>query len=256
MAKEKAGLLFRPAERFYLDPDSPIPLYHQLERIILDRIKEEKNAVGRMLPAEKDLMQMFGVSRATVKKTFDNLAAKGLVERRRALGTRVIGQEITEDLARLTSFTEEMERKGLKTSTQVLEVAVRVPEPWIAQRLHLQPDEETLSIRRLRGTSEFFPVVLLRSEVPVGFGLDPGDDYGGSLYRLLEGKYKIPIDWAEEEIRAANATEDEAEHLGIRPGDTVLVMERVTFTPDHRALEFVRGVYRPEYYNYSIRLKR
>jgi len=256
MTADASGMLFRPTERFALDAGSPIPLYHQMERIILDRIKTERKAVGRMLPPEKDLMVMFGVSRATVKKTFDNLVAKGLIARRRALGTWVIGQEITEDLARLSSFTEEMQRKGLQTSTEVLQVAVHLPEPWIAEKLQLAPGRETLCVRRLRGTSEFFPVVLLHSEIPAAYGLDPSEDFRGSLYELLESKSKIPIHWAEEEIRAAGATDEEARRLEIQPGDTVLVMERLTFTADNRPLEFVRGVYRPERYKYSIRLKR
>jgi GntR family transcriptional regulator len=256
MNQESPGSLFNAAERFYLDADSPVPLYHQMEQIILDRLRREEDAVGLMLPAEKDMMRIFGVSRATVKKTFDNLVAKGLIERRRALGTRIVGQEITEDLTRLTSYTEEMERKGLRVSTQVLSVTSHLPEPHVRNKLKLQPTDETLLIRRLRGTSEFFPVVLLRSEVPVSFGLDPEEDYSGSLYGLLETKYRIPIEWAEEEIRATNATSEEAQHLGIAPGSTVLVMERLSYTPDNRPLEFVRGVYRPEHYKYAIRLRR
>ena len=123
---DKQSPLFKLTERFVLDPDSPVPLYYQVEQILLDRITKQ-DAVGRMLPSEKELMQVFGVSRATVKKTFNNLVAKGLVERRRAIGTRVISQEITEDLARLTSYTEEMEKKGLKTSTEVLGAEVETP---------------------------------------------------------------------------------------------------------------------------------
>ena len=82
-------MLFRPAERFHLDAGSPVPLYHQLERALLDRIARE-DAVGAMLPAEKDLETIFGVSRATVRKAYDNLAARRLIERRRAAGTRVV----------------------------------------------------------------------------------------------------------------------------------------------------------------------
>lgn len=247
--------LFQPAERFNLNPTSPVPLYHQIEQIILDRINGEK-AIGKMLPAEKDLMVMFKVSRPTARKTCEILVAKGLIERRRALGTRVIGREITEDLGRLKSYTEEMKLKGLEVSTELLEATLHVPEARVRAKLGLAAGEKTLLLRRLRGTSEVFPIVLLTSEIPASFGIDPKENFHDSLYRLLEDKYRIPIDWAEEDIRATKARPEEAQMLRINPDEGVLVMERVTHTRGDRPLEFVRAVYRAEHYTFSVRLKR
>jgi GntR family transcriptional regulator len=122
--------------------------------------------------------------------------------------------------------------------------------------LQLKPNEKTTCIRRLRGTSEVFPVVLLHSEIPAAFKIDPREDFAGSLYNLLEKKYRIVIDWAEETISAGKASAEEAGHLRLRQGDVVLVMERVTYTRNNQALEFVRAVYRPEHYTFSVRLKR
>jgi GntR family transcriptional regulator len=249
------GPLFKPTERFSLDSSSPVPLYHQMEKIILDRIAAER-AVGRMLPREMDLVTIFGVSRATVKKTTDALAAKGLIERRRAIGTRIVRLGVTEDLARLTSYTEQMEKKGLGVSTELLGVNHHVPPAKIARKLAMEEGERTLCIRRLRGTSEVFPVVLLRSEIPERLGVGPDEDFKDSLYTILEDKYRIKIAWAEQHIRAGRASREEAQKLYIEPGSTVLVMERVTFDPQDRPVEWVRAVYRPEHYTYAIKLRR
>ena len=248
-------VLFKPTERFRLDADSPVPLYHQMERIIVDRIEKEQ-AVGWMLPREMDLIDIFGVSRATVKKTTEILAGKGLIERKRAVGTRVIGLSVTEDLGRLTSFTEQMEQRGLKVSTQVLVTEQHVPSALVRARLKLKEGEKTLCIRRLRGTSEVFPFVLLQSEIPARFGVRESEDFNGSLYNLLETSYRIAIRWAEEEICAGKASAREAELLGVEPGSTVLIMERVTYTTGDVPLEFVRAVYRPEHYTFSVKLRR
>lgn len=247
--------LFAATERFVLDPNSPVPLYYQMEQIILDRIAQ-KGTVGRKLPREMDLVEIFGVSRATVKKTTDNLAARGLIERKRAVGTRIIQQPITEDLARLRSYTEQMKRRGLRVSTEVLEVKAHLPSAAVQEKLQLDEGQKTLCIRRLRGTSEVFPVVLLQSDIPVVFGIDPTEDFCGSLYQMLEEDYQIPIEWADEEISAGRASAEEAELLRIEPKDVVLIMQRLTFTRKGRPLEVVRAVYRPEYYTFSVRLKR
>jgi GntR family transcriptional regulator len=249
------GNLFKSTERFYLDPNSPVPLYYQMEKIILDRIASQ-GAVGCKLPREMDLIRIFGVSRATVKKTTDSLAAKGFIQRRRAVGTHIVSLGVTEDLSRLTSYSEQMANRGLNVSTEVLEVVEHLPPPDLSEKLQLSRGEKTLCIRRLRGTGEVFPVVLLASEIPARFNVDPREDFAGSLYNLLEKKYNIPIESAEATISASRASVQEANHLRVRTGDVVLIMERLTFTRNNRPLEFVRAVYRPEYYTFSVRLKR
>ena len=247
--------LFRPNERFSLDERSPVPLYHQVEQIILDRIAKA-GEIGGKVPREMDLIKIFDVSRATVKKATDSLAAKGLIKRRRAAGTHIVKLTVTEDLGRLTSFSEQMESRRLKASTEILGVDRHVPEDAVAAALRLSKGEKTLCIRRLRGTSEAFPVVLLRSEIPVSFGIDPKEDFHASLYEVIEKKYRIPIEWAEQKIWAGKATAEEAKLLRIKPGDTILGMERITYTQGDKPLEYVRAIYRPEHYTFSMRLKR
>jgi|YNPNPStandDraft_1061719.scaffolds.fasta_scaffold07374_5 GntR family transcriptional regulator len=247
--------LFLPSERFHLDRESPVPLYHQMETAILERINAEM-AVGRMLPREVDLAKIFGVSRITVKKVTDSLAAKGVIKRQRAVGTHIIGLGVKEDLGRLTGYTEQMAARGLRVSTEVLGVGTHRPAIKVREKLKLKPTDVTLFVRRLRGTSQVFPLVFLQSEIPVHYGIDPKEDFSGSLYALIEDKYRIPIVWGEEEISAARASAEEARQLRIRPGDVVLVMERLTYTHGDRPLEFVRAVYLPEHYTFTIRLRR
>jgi len=247
--------LFKPSERFHLDPDSPIPLYHQMERILLDRIEAE-GAVGRRLPREMDLVKIFGVSRITIKKVTDSLAAKGLIRRQRALGTHLVSLGVTEELGRLTSYTEQMQARGLKVSTEILGVDLHLPSAKVREQLQMKEGEETLRLRRLRGTSKVFPIVLLQSEIPTRYDISLEEDFCGSLYHLLETKYRFPIEWGEEQISASRASADEARYLRIKTGEVVLVMERLTFTSGNRPLEFVRAVYRPEHYTFSVRLKR
>lgn len=254
-ARGRSAPLFRPTERFSLDEGSPVPLYHQVERIILDRIAKA-GEIGLKVPREMDLIKIFNVSRATVKKATDALAAKGLIERRRSAGTRIVKLKVTEDLGRLTSFSEQMRSRGLRASTEILGAEVHQPDDHVARALQLAKGEKTLCIRRLRGTTKTFPVVLLRSEIPAAFRIDPHEDFKGSLYDILEKKYGIPIEWADQKIWAGKATAAEAKLLGVAPGSTVLGMERVTYTRSDRPLEYVKAVYRPEHYTFAMRLKR
>ena len=131
----RADPLFRSSERFTLDERSPVPLYHQVEQIILDRIAKA-GAIGLKVPREMDLIKIFNVSRATVKKATDSLAATGLIERRRSAGTRIVRLNVTEDLGRLTSFSEQMQSRNLRASTEILGVELHQPEAGVAEALH------------------------------------------------------------------------------------------------------------------------
>ncbi|MHB9036423.1 MAG: GntR family transcriptional regulator [Armatimonadota bacterium] len=254
-AADNPEYVLQKSDRFYLDASSPVPLYHQMEQIILQHISQE-GTVGKMLPAETDLMVIFNVSRITVKKALENLANKGLLDRRRALGTRITRPQITEDLARLTSYTEEMESKGFSIRTNILFSDMHVPDAYVKDKLELGEGERTLCVRRLRGTNEVFPVVLLQTEIPTRFGISSEENFAESLYGIIEEKYHIPIVGAVETIGAGDATAEQAKSLGISRGDSVLVMERLTYTSNNVPLEFVRAVYRPDRYQFSIRLKR
>jgi len=149
-----------------------------------------------------------------------------------------------------------MAQRGLMVSTVVLDVSEVEPPAAIRERLGMGRGHKALSVRRLRGTSKVFPIVLLHSYVPSHFGISRSEDFTGSLYQLIENKYHIPIAYADEEISACGARKEEAKHLQIAAGSTVMVMERRTFTSMDRPLEYVRAVYRPEHYTFTIRLRR
>jgi GntR family transcriptional regulator len=247
--------ILTPSQRFGLDVSSPVPLYHQMEQILLKIISSD-DAVGKLLPPEQDLAAIFGVSRITVKKALDILASKGMVERRRALGTRVARPPVTEDLARLTSYTEEMEARGLSVKTRVLDTGIHVPNDVVREKLKLEAGQETVFVRRLRGTTDQFPVLLVETELPADLGITPDEDFTDSLYRMMESKHRISIAGAIDTLDAAKATPEQAQLLSIAKGDCVLVLEELAYAPDGRPLSFSTGIYRADRYRFSINVRR
>ena len=255
--KDKENIqLFRDNEALHLEVASSVPLWQQLELLIHDRIRS-RCPIGTLLPGEMKLVDRFGVSRATVRKAYDSLINKGVIERRRALGTRVIGTPLTEDLGKMKSFTEEMCLKGRKAFSEVIRVKTHVPPPVLSVQMELKKGEKTLQIMRLRGHDQCFPLVLLTSEIPERIGIPEDEDFSKSLYILLENKYDTVISHGMESIRAGKATAEEAGHLGIEKGETLLIIERLTYRrSDPRPFEFVRGVYRYDQYTFSMTVRR
>lgn len=256
VAGKKALSLFRKDEPLHLEMSSVVPLWQQLETIIHDRIRS-RCPVGTLLPGELELVERFGVSRATVRKAYDSLINRGVVERRRALGTRVISTPLTEDLGRMKSYSEEMRIKGRKVLTEVVHVGLHQPPPVLASQMELEKGERTLQVRRLRGHDQCFPIVLLTSELPERLGVSPDEDFSQSLYEVMEKRHRIVISHGLESIRAGKATAEEAQLLRIPIDETVLVIERLTYRRgDPRPCEFVRGVYRYDQYTFSMTMRR
>ncbi len=117
---------------------SPVPLYHQLEAILLERINQGGFRTSDKLPAERELAAEFGVSKITVRQALSNLAAAGVVRRDQGRGTFVAEPKVEEGPRELTSFSQEMVRRGLRPSSLILQKEVIPAEAGIAAKLGLR----------------------------------------------------------------------------------------------------------------------
>src|SRR5690606_36617714 len=97
-----------------LDFNSPLPLYYQLKDIFIEKIANSEWLSGEMIPPEPDLIDMFKVSRTTVRQAVHALVNEGRLVKRRGKGTFVISPRIESELGQLLGFTERMLLEGFK----------------------------------------------------------------------------------------------------------------------------------------------
>ncbi len=238
-----------------VDLNSVIPLYYQIREDLRRRIEAGQWKPGEAIPSEAELQEIYGVSRATVRQALSELVMEGLLIRKQGRGTFVAPPKIVEPLPRLVSFTEEMRAVGMEPSTRSVRVEI-VTDPPKRVRETLRTDEDRfLRIERVR-CANAQPIVLLVSYLPSSLGIDPGEDFSGSLYALLETKYNIRLGEAIQIIEAAIADEDTAAQLEIEEGEPILIIRRGTFAKDGRPVEYVEGFYPADRYRYTIRLER
>ncbi|MFW6381566.1 MAG: GntR family transcriptional regulator [Bacillota bacterium] len=239
-----------------LDSESPVPLYHQLELLLEKRIKEGYYQSGDLLPTEQEAVKNFNLSRTTVRRAFEGLLRKGMIKRKRGVGTIVVKKpKIMENLPQLKSFTEDMEDKGYKVYSRVLEAREIIPPDKIRKKLKLDPEQRVLKIKRLRYVDEE-PIVIQNSHLPAELGIKADEDFRGSLYKLLEEKYGIYVKFGSTTIEAAVANQEESELLDIKEGEPVLIIDRLGYDADKNEIEFVEGVYRGDRHKYQVNLKR
>lgn len=235
---------------------TPIALYYQIEQDLRARIARGELKPGCRLPPEPQLATHYRVSRITIRQALSRMVAEGLIERRRGTGTFVRGEKVAQRTGLLTSFTEEMQYRGLRPATQVLR-AETVTAPKAAQQaLGLRPAELVVYLARLRIVNEE-PLALTEAYLPRRFvpGLERTPLVDGSLYRTLEEIYGLELAEADEEIEAKRATAEERRLLGLPRGGFVLQVTRVTFLASGEAVEYARVAYKAERFKYYLRLR-
>nr|WP_246390475.1 GntR family transcriptional regulator [Nocardioides soli] len=201
-------------------------------------------APGSPAPSERELVHRFGVARMTVRQAMDALVVEGLLERIPGRGTFVARPRRT--ASTLTSFSEEMARRGLLAESQTLLARREQAGPGVARALNLTEGDAVIHWRRLR-RADGQPMCL--EDAYLNEVLIPGFLQSGmptSLYDALESRGLRPT-WAEDSITADVVSEEEAEHLALSPGDPVLRHSRRGLAGE-KVVEVSRTVYRADRY--------
>jgi GntR family transcriptional regulator len=233
---------------------SAVPIYYQIQRHFQHLIEEGRLRPGEPLPPESVLARRLGISKMTVRQAMRELEIAGLITRSRGRGTFVAFPRMRHELRRLTGFTEDVSARGMVPGARLLFFG-EVPAPGeVAQPLGLRPGEPVLRIRRLR-LADGKPAALHDSYLR-GVRVDrQALEERGSLYALLEDQ-GVHLAEADETIEAVAATRHEARWLAVTVGAPLLLVSRTVYTPDGQPVEFVRALYRADFYRYSVRLRR
>ena len=213
---------------------------------VLDLI--ESLVVGQAIPSERQLTREFGVSRLTVRAAIDELVRDGYLDRRHGSGTYVTEPKIAQPLT-LTSFSEEMRRRGMAPGSRTLELTITSAGARLARRLQVSPEEPLVRVRRLR-LADAEPMAMEVLHIPEALvpGLTKADLENRSFYELLAERYEIVIGSGTQTIEPTVTNEEESEVLGVPLHTPAFLFERTTVSESGRIVEFVRSIYRGDRY--------
>jgi len=230
-----------------------MPLYLRLQQTIREAINGGVLNEFDPLPGEREMAELLGISRVTVRKALVDLVHEGVLIQRRGSGTFVSQHRgrIEQPLSRLTSFTQDMQLRGLKAEPQWLERSVALPTPQEAMVLGLSPGAEVCRLHRLRH-ADGVPMAIELAVVPRQFLPDP-QIVGASLYAALDELGARPIR-ALQRLHAISLPEYEAGLLKMPVGSATLFIERVSYLPDGRTVEFTQSHYLGDTYDFVAEL--
>ena len=239
-----------------IDKNSPLPIYYQIEEEIKQKIDAGTFVTGETIPSERELSEVYEVSRMTVRQSITNLVQEGRLYRVKGRGTFVAEQKIEQSLMKMTSFTEDMIRRGMVSKNKILHFEV-IPAPAdVSRKLSIKEGREVYDIQRIRYADER-PMAIERTYIPVE--LVPQMDESavfGSLYAYIEQHHPYKIGKAMQEIEATIAGDDQAELLEIASGSAVLHIERTSLLEDGTPFEVVKSSYRADRYKFISEISR
>ncbi|MEV8347807.1 GntR family transcriptional regulator [Streptomyces niveus] len=240
------------ALRLGVDRTSPVPLYFQLSQQLEAAIEKGRLSPGSLLGNEIELAARLGLSRPTVRQAIQSLVDKGLLVRRRGVGTQVLHSKVRRPLE-LSSLYDDLEAAGQRPTTRVLRNTVEPATARIAAALGVAEGADVRLVERLRYAHDE-PMARLRNHLPVELlDCDTAQLESTGLYRMMRA-VGITLHSARQSVGARAADAEEARLLGEAPGAPLLAMERTTFDDTGRAVEFGDHIYRASRYAFEFQL--
>jgi GntR family transcriptional regulator len=229
------------------------PKYQEVRDLILEEI--EAREPGDALPQERELADRYEVSRATLRHALQLLADEGRVYSIRGQGTFVAQQRVSKDPV-LTSFTEDMVKRGLEPGSRLLSADEVQAPVRTARALELEPGSPVFRIVRVR-LADWLPMCLETLYLPTKLFPDLlREDLEGSLYRLLTVRYRTEIASANQTFTAAVLNTRQADLLGVRRGTPALRVRRVSADTRGRLVEDAESLYRADRYDFQLLVRR
>jgi GntR family transcriptional regulator len=229
------------------------PLYLQIKALLTASLDDGEWPPGEVMPSEMALARRFRVSQGTVRKAIDALAAQSLVIRRQGKGTFVSTH--TEEKTSLFRFLRIRRNDGRDEypASRLLDVRRGKASAEVARALELRIGDAVIVLRRVL---EYGSQAVVLDEIVLAAALFKGltkakvEAYRGSMYSFFETQFGVRMLKAQEKLRAVSADAQSAGILGVRSGDPLLAVDRVTLTYGDRPVEWRRGLCTTRHHSY------
>lgn len=236
------------------DPNSPIPLYHQIETSLRGFIQTGDLGPGDILPPEIELSRAYGVGRHTMRMALSRLADERLITRKAGRGTMVSLQTGRIQFFLDRSFTRQMADMGRAARSRILQSFNGTVDTSAPPTLKQYDGARCYFLMRLRFGDEE-PIGLQKSTILTDLcpGLERYDFNEESLYDVLLREYRLVIHEIVHTVSATVADDLKAELLKINEGDPLLVVNTAAYLDNGDLIEHTTSYYRADRYEYNTR---
>jgi GntR family transcriptional regulator len=201
-----------------VDSSSKEPLYYQLYLLLKNSITNGSAEYGKQMPTELQLSEAFELSRITVKRAMDDLAAEKLIARRRGKGSH----------------------------------ETLVPPAAVRAELNIGSDEKAVKVTRVRSNENERPYAFYVSwTLPQVKGFTKKNIEKKTRLAILK-ENGIKIAKVEQTLAAENADPLVAAQLEINVNSALLSLKRHSFDFEGKMVDILYGLYNPKLFTYKM----
>mgnify|MGYP005849372877 CR=1 FL=1 len=213
-----------------LNPQSPVPLYHQLADILAAKIRSGEYPLGSRIPSEHQLAEAYGIGRPTARQATDLLVRRRMLARKRGAGTFVRADENEVDLFSLAGTMSSFHKRGISAAASIIhkterrKVAHDPENPFSGAAAYF-----VSRLSRVGETPVLLEDIYLHPEIFVG--IDAVDLSGQSLSRIVDERYYLRPTGGKQNFRIGYVDGDKAKQLAVTPTTPILVVKRFLHFP-------------------------
>lgn len=229
-------------------------MYLQLFDDLVKKIEDETYSEHDKLPSERELCDIYELSRITVRQALQELEREGYIYKLHGKGTFVAPKSYTQDLIKLYSFTEEMKKLGKTPTTKVLLFNDMEIDEHLASKMDLEPNDEVFKIVRLR-LADDEPLMYETTYLPkrIFQDLSATDLVQRPMYDIFNEDYHINVTRAKEQFSATLVRSEEAKHLNIPIDQPAMLIKRYAYFKNE-LIEYTVSIARGDKFNYTVEL--
>jgi GntR family transcriptional regulator len=238
-----------------LDKNGFVPLYYQIQRMLIEKVLSGELREGDLLPSEGELARVYQVNRLTARQALHGLKTCGYAFSQRGRGTFVTVSRVEKNQTQLRGFTEDIMQRGMVPTSRLLEQRVVDANDKLAESLEVQIGTPVMMLRRLR-LADGIPMAVEKTYIALRQfpGLERFNFIEHSLYHTLREQFGVRVAWAAEAIEVLPATREESDLLDIPAKTSVLSISRNTITAERIPIEVTVSRYRGDRYRALIRI--
>jgi len=239
-------------EGIRVDRTSPVPLYFQVAQQLEEAIESGRVPPGSRLENEAQIAQRLGLSRPTMRQAMQHLSDRGLIVRRRGVGTTVTLPKVRRPVE-FTSLYDDLARTGQDPCTKVLALVEEPSDAQVAHALGITEGDTVMRLWRVRSAGRR-PIAVMTNFLPTGLlPLSTASLAEQGLYAQIRSA-GITLHAATQVVGARLATAQELDLLGEQDQAAVLTMERISYDESGVVIEFGSHIYAADRYSLEMSL--
>lgn len=233
-----------------------LPLYIKTKNAIKSKIDSGEYKAGEPIPTEKNLCDIFTVSRVTIRKAISELIDEGVLIHSKGKSPIVRPDSLYRNTNRLTGLYEELAANGILCSSFILSCEVETAGDDLAGKMSINTGDKVLKLARVRyGNGKPLCYQKIYLNYKYCEGIEKENLRSSSLYGVLEDKYGIRLTKANQVISACLSSYKIAALLETEE-TPLLKIERTAFLADNTCMEYSLAYYLSEKYCLYMTLER